>query len=130
MSLIGELGADVLQTTRINKGFLGARGLSLEHGLMELNPDEVRIKQEMANACERVIGILDGTKWHRAALLSFAPTEKVDALVTDSGAPNAQIEAWRARGVEVVIAEPRRHERAPVRPRDLRRVPPQQDGVL
>src|ERR671936_370198 len=65
MSLIGELGADVLQTTRINKGFLGARGLSLEHGLMELNPDEVRIKQEMANACERVIGILDSTKWHR-----------------------------------------------------------------
>lgn len=130
MSLIGELGADVLQTTRINKGFLGARGLSLEHGLMELNPDEVRIKQEMANACERVIGILDGTKWHRAALLSFAPTEKVDALVTDSGAPNAQIEAWRARGVEVVTAEPRRHGRAPVRPRDLRRVPPQQDGAL
>jgi DeoR family transcriptional regulator, aga operon transcriptional repressor len=130
MSLIGELGAEVLQTTRINKGFLGARGLSLEHGLMELNPDEVRIKQEMASACERVIGILDGTKWHRAALLSFVPTEKVDALVTDSGAPIAQIEAWRARGVEVVTAQPRRHERAPLRPRDLRRATPQQDGVL
>src|SRR5262245_6958466 len=26
MSLIGELGADVLRATRINKGFLGARG--------------------------------------------------------------------------------------------------------
>jgi DeoR/GlpR family transcriptional regulator of sugar metabolism len=129
MSLIGELGADVLQTTRINKGFLGARGLSLEHGLMELNPDEVRIKQEMANACERVVGILDGTKWHRAALLSFVPTEKVDALVTDSGAPSTQVEAWRARGVEVVTAEPRRRERALVRPRDLRRVTPQQDGA-
>src|SRR5437773_11813909 len=47
MSLIGELGADVLQTTRINKGFLGARGLSLEHGLMELNPDGVRLEQGM-----------------------------------------------------------------------------------
>src|SRR6266496_3713086 len=50
MSLIGELGADVLRATKIDKGFLGARGLSLEHGLMELNPDEIRIKQEMANA--------------------------------------------------------------------------------
>ena len=29
MSLVGDLGADVLRTTRINKGFLGARGLSL-----------------------------------------------------------------------------------------------------
>src|SRR5947207_7856179 len=62
MSLVGDLGADVLRATRINKGFLGARGLSLERGLMDLNPDEVRIKQEMADACERVIGILDGTK--------------------------------------------------------------------
>ena len=54
MSLVGDLGTDVLRTTRINKGFLGARGLSLERGLMDLNPDEVRIKQEMADACEQV----------------------------------------------------------------------------
>jgi DeoR/GlpR family transcriptional regulator of sugar metabolism len=61
MSLVGDLGTDVLRTTRINKGFLGARGLSLERGLMDLNPDEVRIKQEMADACEQVFGIFDGT---------------------------------------------------------------------
>ena len=30
MSLVGDLGTDVLRTTRINKGFLGARGLSIE----------------------------------------------------------------------------------------------------
>ena len=64
---------DVLRTTRINKGFLGARGLSLERGLMDLNPDEVRIKQEMADACEQVFGIFDGTKWHRSALLAVRP---------------------------------------------------------
>src|SRR5262249_29479987 len=63
MSLVGDLGTDVLRTTRINKGFLGARGLSLERGLMDLNPDEWRIKQEMADACEQVYGIVDGTKW-------------------------------------------------------------------
>src|SRR6188472_590804 len=75
MSLVGDLGTDVLRTTRINKGFLGARGVSLERGLMDLNPDEVRIKQEMADACEQVYGIFDGTKWHRSALLAFVPTE-------------------------------------------------------
>ena len=54
MSLVGDLGADVLRTTRINKGFLGARGLSISRGLMDLNPDEVSIKQEMAAACEQL----------------------------------------------------------------------------
>lgn len=128
MSLIGELGAGVLRATRINTGFLGARGLSLEHGLMELNPDEVRMKQEIANACERVVGILDGTKWHRGALLSFVPADRVDAIVTDSSAPSDQVEAWRARGVEVAVAAPEPRRRSPVRVDDLRRAAPTQAG--
>src|SRR6202162_5197065 len=87
MSLVGDFGADVLRTTRINKGFLGARGLSLSRGLMDLNPDEVRIKQEMADACEQVYGIFDGTKWHRSALLAFASVEELAGIITDSRAP-------------------------------------------
>jgi DeoR/GlpR family transcriptional regulator of sugar metabolism len=124
MSLVGDLGADLLRSTRINKGFLGARGLSLERGLMDLNPGEVRIKQEMAEACERVIAIVDGTKWHRSALLSFVPTDGVHAVVTDTSAPAEQVEAWRARGIDVVTAEVGSRDRSPVRPIDLRRTPP------
>src|SRR5205809_2511947 len=106
MSLVGDLGADVLRTTRINKGFLGARGLSLERGLMDLNPDEVRIKQEMADACELVYGIFDGTKWHRSALLAFVATDELTGIVTDSSAPGDEVDAWRAAGVEVIAVDP------------------------
>src|SRR5512132_4120088 len=121
MSLVGDLGADVLRTTRINKGFLGARGLSLSRGLMDLNPDEVRIKQEMADACEQVYGIFDGTKWHRSALLAFVPSEELTGIVTDSSAPALEIEAWRAAGVNVISVDPGPREPPPLRPRDLRR---------
>ena len=76
MSLVGDFASGVLRTTRIGKGFFGARGVSLERGLMDLNPDEVRIKREIADACERVIGIFDHTKWHRTALLSFVPAQR------------------------------------------------------
>src|SRR5438067_6322388 len=121
MSLVGDLGTDVLRTTRINKGFLGARGLSLERGLMDLNPDEVRIKQEMADACELVYGIFDGTKWHRSALLAFVSTNDLAGIVTDSSAPDDEVQAWRAAGVEVTIVDPGPREPLAVRPRDLRR---------
>jgi DeoR/GlpR family transcriptional regulator of sugar metabolism len=121
MSVVGDLGTDVLRTTRINKGFLGARGLSLERGLMDLNPDEVRIKQEMADACEQVYGILDGTKWHRSALLSFAPIEDLTGIVTDSSAPSDEVDAWRAAGIHVIAADPGPGAPPPLRPRDLRR---------
>jgi DeoR family transcriptional regulator, aga operon transcriptional repressor len=106
MSLVGELGVDVLRATRISKGLLGARGLSIDRGLMDLNPEEVRIKREMANVCERVIGLLDGTKWHRTALLPFVATEQVDAIVTDTSAPAEEVDAWRQRGVEIVPVDP------------------------
>lgn len=121
MSLTGDLGADVLRTTGINKGFLGARGLSLGRGLMDLNPDEVRIKQVMAEACEQVIGIIDGTKWHRSALLSFVPADKVHGIVTDASAPPAKVDAWRAHGVDVTVVEPAGTPNAPIQSRDLRR---------
>jgi DeoR family transcriptional regulator, aga operon transcriptional repressor len=121
MSLVGDLGADVLRTTRINKGFLGARGLSLQRGLMDLNPDEVRIKQEMADACEQVYGIFDGTKWHRSALLAFVAAEDLAGIITDSSAPAEEVEAWRENGVEVMTVDPGPPEAPPVRPRDLRR---------
>ena len=121
MSTVGDLAVEVLRHTHISKGFFGVRGVSLERGLMDLNPDEVRIKRELAAACEQVVGIFDHTKWARAGLLSFAPTERVAAIVTDSGAPDELVDAWRARGVEVTTAEPERSLRqGPDRPRRLR----------
>jgi DeoR/GlpR family transcriptional regulator of sugar metabolism len=121
MSLVGDVGTDALKTTRINRGFFGARGLSLERGLMDLNPDEVSIKQRMAEACEHVVGILDSTKWHRSALLSFVPADRLDAIVTDDDAPSDAVADWRAAGVQVLTAEvPDARHPAPVVD-DLRR---------
>src|SRR5439155_6780758 len=113
MSVVGDVAAEMLRTTRIDKGFFGARGLSLERGLMDLNPEEVRIKKELAAACTRVIGIFDSTKWHRRALLSFVGAAEVDAIVTDTAAPAELVAAWRAHGVEVVAERPRRQPRTP-----------------
>src|SRR6476646_261592 len=121
MSLVGDLGADLLRATRFKWGFLGARGISIERGLMDLNPDEVRIKQEMAAACEQVYGILDGTKWHRSALLSFVAADHLAGIVTDSSAPSDEVDAWRAAGIHVIAADPGPGAPPPLRPRDLRR---------
>jgi DeoR/GlpR family transcriptional regulator of sugar metabolism len=104
MSLVGDFASAVLRTTSIGKGFFGARGISLDRGLMDLNPEEVRIKREMAEVCERVIGVFDHTKWQKKALLSFVPTQRISAIVTDAGAPAELIEEWRDHHVEVVAA--------------------------
>ena len=120
MSTVGDLATEALHHTHINKGFFGVRGVSAERGLMDLNPDEVRVKRELAAACEQVVGIFDHTKWARTGLLSFVPTERVTAIVTDTGAPADLVQAWRAHGIAVTTAEPERAVRqAPARPRRL-----------
>jgi hypothetical protein len=68
-----------------------------------------------------VWGIIDGTKWHRSALLPFVQVEDLAGVITDLGAPTDQVGAWRAEGLEVVTADPGPHEAVPARPRDLRR---------
>src|SRR3954452_17360010 len=39
MSLVGDFASGVLRNTSIGKGFFGARGISIERGLMDLNPE-------------------------------------------------------------------------------------------
>ena len=52
----------------------------------------------------------------RSALLSFVPFESLSGIVTDSGAPADEVNAWRAAGVAVVTADPgRRNRRSSVR---------------
>jgi len=104
MSLVGDFATAVLRSTRIGKGFFGARGVSVDRGLMDLNPEEVRFKRELAAACEQVVGVFDHTKWERSALLSFVPAERVNAIVTDEGAPTELLNVWRDRDVRVIAA--------------------------
>lgn len=104
-SLVGELGQHVLAQTKIGKGFFGCRGLSTEFELMDLSPEDVRLKTAMVAACAEPIGIFDHTKWRPGGLLPFAAADQIAAIVTDSEAPDEAVYAWEARGVRVVRAE-------------------------
>jgi DeoR family transcriptional regulator of aga operon len=123
MSVVGDLAAEFVRTTRIDIGFFGARGLSVDGGLMDLSPDEVRVKSALAAACRRVVGIFDSSKWERTALLSFVGADRVDTLVTDADAPLSLIDAWRARGVDVIVADRAAAGSAPEVLPELRRTP-------
>jgi DeoR family transcriptional regulator, aga operon transcriptional repressor len=104
MSLVGDFATAVLRSTRIRRGFFGARGVSVDRGLMDLNPEEVRFKRELADACEQIVGVFDNTKWERDALLTFAPADRVNTIVTDDRAPADQLASWRERKVRVIAA--------------------------
>jgi DeoR/GlpR family transcriptional regulator of sugar metabolism len=104
MSLVGELGEEVLAKFNVQKGFFGVKGVTLEEGLTDVDSYEVQLKRAMVCAAKEVIAIVDHTKWGQVGFVSFASIDQVDCVITDDGAPPDMAAALQKAGVDVIIA--------------------------
>lgn len=100
-SVVGDFGDLIVSRGRLTMGFFGVRGLSREHGLMELSVEETAVKRRLAAACTEVYGLFDSSKIGRFALHSFAPAHRITALYTDDGAPPDALADFAEAGVAV-----------------------------
>lgn len=103
VSLVGRIGEKVLAEFNIEKGFFGAKGITIEEGLTDVNNEEVQLKKAMVEAAKEVVAILDYTKWGRVAFASFAHIDEIDKIISDDNAPPELVEGFRVRGVEVIL---------------------------
>lgn len=102
ISLVGRPLDAVLASLNVQIGFFGARGLTVEEGLTDVNLNEVAMKQAMVERCRRVVGVLDASKWGKVAAATFAPLDKITTIISDDKAPVALAEQLR-RHVEVIL---------------------------
>ncbi|MCZ7574150.1 MAG: DeoR/GlpR family DNA-binding transcription regulator [Ardenticatenaceae bacterium] len=104
LSLVGQLGEEGLTKFNIQKGFFGAKGITLNEGLTDVNAFEVQLKRIMVRMAKQVIAIVDHSKWGRVAFASFASVDQLDMVITDAKAPEELVGKLRERGVEIVLA--------------------------
>lgn len=104
VSLVGTQGNDFIRGFNIQKGFFGAKGLTLEEGLSDVNNAEVAVKRDWVTHAKQVIAVVDSSKWGRVGFVSFASIDQVDCVITDEGAPPDMVAALQEAGVNVVIA--------------------------
>ena len=102
-SLVGSLNVNSLQRLRVELGFFGARGVTAPDGLMESDIDEAQLKQQMASASGRVIGIVDSSKFGIVAFSAFALPHEIDRIITDEGAPTSIVKELRERDIAVTL---------------------------
>jgi DeoR family transcriptional regulator, aga operon transcriptional repressor len=102
-SLIDAGGLALLERYNIARGFFGAHGLTLEDGLTDVSAPEAALKRPLAAMCHQVVVVLDGTKWGRAGVASFADVGDVDRVITSGDVPGALVAAVRALGVDVTL---------------------------
>lgn len=74
-----------LRDCHFDKLFLAVSALSLSEGLTTENVDLAALKEEMIKASEKVILLVDSSKFGLVNFKRFASLRDVDAVITDSG---------------------------------------------
>jgi DeoR/GlpR family transcriptional regulator of sugar metabolism len=103
--LVGPLAVETFSKIHADLAIMSAGGISREgvtnsHGLL------IDIQSAMIRNSQRVIFCLDHTKFDRRSVLPLCGLDVIDTIVTDAAAPAALIEELRARGIELVVAQP------------------------
>jgi len=103
VSLSDPLGLSLLERYNIARGFFGAYGLSLSVGLTDVTATEAAVKRPLVAMCRQVVVLLDGTKWGREGVASYADLSDVDVVITDVGAPSDMVQAVKTLGIQVTL---------------------------
>jgi DeoR/GlpR family transcriptional regulator of sugar metabolism len=102
-SVVGDVGACLLERYHVQKGFFGARGFTLHEGLTDVNQYEVDLKRLMVKHSKEVIGIVDGSKWGQVAFATFARLDEVDRFIVDDGAPEEMVTTLQQLGIKLML---------------------------
>lgn len=95
-----------LADVSVDVAFLATSGISARRGLTTPDPDDAAVKQAMIRAANRVIVLADHSKIGREHVFVFGLLQHLAALITDSGASQDEVAAFRTAGLAVVTAPP------------------------
>jgi DeoR family transcriptional regulator, aga operon transcriptional repressor len=102
--LVGPLGGGILREVTLDVALLGVDALDVALGAAAHHEGEAAMNNLMVARARRVAIIADSSKLGGHAFARICPIERIETLVTDSGAPEATIAAFRSAGVNVICA--------------------------
>jgi DeoR family transcriptional regulator of aga operon len=102
--LVGPLGGALLREVTLDVVLLGVDALDPELGAAAHHEGEAAMNSLMVARARRVVIIADSSKLGGHAFARICPIERIETLVTDSGAAPELLRRFRESGVEVVTA--------------------------
>lgn len=103
-SLVGPIAVHSLSSMAFDRVYLGATGLTSEHGFSNSNIYEAEIKQTAIREASETNVLLDHSKFGVKMLVSFAPLSGVERIITDQSPDESLQQACDEADVQLVIA--------------------------
>lgn len=102
-SVVGHLGEKILGDLHVKTAFVSCSGFSVEAGLTEIDIYEVDLKRKMIRCAERVVALIDSSKFGKVELTSFASLPQVSHVFTDRHPSSLFVEQLRLTHTELTV---------------------------
>lgn len=102
-SLVGPDAEQALSRISADKLFLGVDGLDPLVGVTTPDPLEASLNALMIRVSRETIAVFDASKLGQRSLSVITPVSTLNAVITDSSAPEEMVEALRSAGVDVTL---------------------------
>lgn len=103
--LSGPLTESAIAGLRFDTAVLGGCGITGSGDLTTHDVADAAVMRAAARASRRTVLLADAGKFARTAMVVVAPVTDLDVVVTDSRAPDGDVEGLRRAGVEVLVEE-------------------------
>lgn len=107
---LSDMATLILSRINIDVLFITTCGVSLERGITYQRMNDLTIQTKLMEAANKTVVIADSSKLGVNSLVRMCGIEEISALVTDSFAPAATIQALEQAGIKVIIAKIRKEE--------------------
>jgi DeoR/GlpR family transcriptional regulator of sugar metabolism len=100
-SFAGPMALTAIRHLRIETFFMGST--SVRDGFTYVGSAfDAQTKVALMDVSDRVVLLVDSCKFSQTSLFPIAPIDRVDVVITDSGAPEEALDEFRARGIDVI----------------------------
>jgi len=101
-ALYGQMTENLITRYKADKAFIGAGGVSLEHGLSSIDEKEASITIKMAEAARNIFLLCDSSKFENNSYFTYSSLSLVNYLITDKGLLPSYMELYKNQGINVL----------------------------
>lgn len=102
-SLEGSVTEKFIDDLRVDKTFLGADAIHPNGVISNVNIQEVAIKKAMIRASDRVILLVDHSKFQRTGFIKVCNMDDIDVVITDDGITDTTRKMLDSHPVDTII---------------------------
>ena len=102
-AFVGPHAEQTMQSLHADHCFMSTVGLDIDVGLTTLDIMEAQLNRRMIDSAAQVTVIADSSKFGHRSLSLISDFGSVHRVITDDGAPPAQVDHLRARGINVMV---------------------------